>query len=127
VWLDIDQCGDSEYSIPAGPSDSHWDWNVNVPGRVVAIGGHVHDEGVRIEATNQSTGQSICNSVGSYGGSPQYIDMMGRARLSGMTRCIADPVATISRGQTVRVHSVYNATTAHDDVMGIMVAFIDQT
>jgi hypothetical protein len=44
-----------------------------------------------------------------------------------MSRCIADPVTTVSRGQTVRVHSVYDASAPHDDVMGIMVAFIDQT
>ena len=37
VWLDIDQCGDSEYSIPAGYSDTHWTWNVNVPGKVVGM------------------------------------------------------------------------------------------
>jgi hypothetical protein len=36
VWLDIDQRGDSEHSIPAGPSDTHWNWNANVPGKVVA-------------------------------------------------------------------------------------------
>lgn len=125
VWLDVDQCGDSEYSIPAGPSDTHWDWNVNVPGRIVAIGGHVHDEGVRIEATNESTGQSICDSVAAYGETPEYIDMMGRARLSSMSRCIADPVATVASGDTVRVHSVYDASQPHDDVMGIMIGYID--
>lgn len=124
VWLDVDQCGDSEYSIPAGSSDTHWDWNVNRPGDFVAIGGHVHDEGVRIEATNESTGESICDSVASYGESPEYIDMNGNARLSSMTRCIADPVATVSSGQTVRIHSIYDADQAHDDVMGIMIAYI---
>lgn len=126
VWLDIDQCGDSKYSIPAGPSDSHWDWNVNVPGEIVAIGGHVHDEGIRIEATNESTGESICDSVAAYGETPEYIDMMGRERLSSMSRCIEDPVATVASGQTVRVHSVYDASEPHDDVMGIMIAFIDE-
>ena len=112
VWLDIDQCGDSEYSIPAGTSDAHWDWNVNVPGRVVAI--------------DQSTGQSICNSVATYGGAPDYIDMMGEPWISSMSRCIANPVATVARGQTVRLHSVYNAPEARGDVMGIMIAYIDQ-
>ena len=48
VWLDIDQCGDSEYSIPAGYSDTHWNWNVNVPGRVVAAIGHVHGHGIAV-------------------------------------------------------------------------------
>lgn len=127
VWLDADQCGDSEYSIPAGVSDRHWDWNVNVPGRIVGIGGHVHTEGhgIRTEATNESTGQSICNSVATYGGAPDYIDMDGEPWISSMSTCIADPVATVSRGQTVRLHSVYDSPEARDDVMGIMIAFID--
>ena len=127
VWLDIDQCGDSEYAIPAGVSDSHWDWRVNVPGKIVGIGGHVHDDGVRIEATNQSTGRSICNSVGRYGESAEYIDEMGMAHLSSMSRCIADPVATLSANQVVRIHSVYDSTTAQRDVMGIMIAFVART
>lgn len=125
VWLDIDQCGDSQYSIPAGYSDSHWDWDVNRPGNVVAIGGHVHDHGIRIEATNETTGESICDSVASYGDTPEYIDMNGVARISGMTRCIADPVATVSSGDTVRIHSIYDSPEPHDDVMGIMIAYID--
>ncbi len=61
VWLDIDQCGDSEYSIPAGYSDTHWNWSVNVPGRLVAMLGHVHGYGVAVEATNESQGGvSLC-------------------------------------------------------------------
>ena len=98
-----------------------------MPGRVVAIGGHVHTEGhgVRIEATNQSTGQSICNSVAAYGESPDYIDMMGEPWISSMSTCIANPVATVARGQTVRIHSVYDSPEPRNDVMGIMMAFID--
>jgi hypothetical protein len=56
VWLDIDNCGDSEYSIAAGYSDTHWDWKVNVPGKVIAAGGHVHGHGIAVEATNESRG-----------------------------------------------------------------------
>jgi hypothetical protein len=64
VWLDIDQCGDSEYSIPAGYSDTHRDWKVNVPGKVVAMLGHVHGHGIAVEATNESKGgASICRST----------------------------------------------------------------
>jgi len=56
VWLDIDNCGDSEYSIPYGYSDTHWDWNVNVPGNVIAAAAHVHGHGIAVEATNESRG-----------------------------------------------------------------------
>ncbi|MBI2703792.1 MAG: hypothetical protein HYX32_00665 [Actinobacteria bacterium] len=124
VWLDVDQCGDSEYTIPTGQSDSHWTWNVNVPGKVVAIGGHVHNDGVRIEATNDSTGKSICNSVATYGASPPYIDMMGMPWISSMSSCIANPVTTVSSGQKVRIHSVYDSPTVQNDVMGIMIAYM---
>jgi hypothetical protein len=43
VWLDIDGCGDSEYTAPVGYSDTHVDWTSNVDGRFIALGGHLHD------------------------------------------------------------------------------------
>ena len=124
VWLDVDQCGDSEYAIPAGMSDTHWDWRVNVPGKIVGIGGHLHDGGVRIEATNESTGASICDSVAAYGERPGYVDDMGMMHLSSMSKCVADPVATVATNQTVRIHSIYDAMAPAYDAMGIMVAFV---
>jgi hypothetical protein len=118
VWLDIDQCGDSEYSIPAGFSDTHWDWNVNVPGKVVAALGHVHGHGVAVEATNESEGgTSICRSEAT-------LDPNDPHRVMSMGTCTGDPVATVHSGQTVRLHSEYNSTHAADDVMGIMLAYI---
>jgi len=117
VWLDIDQCGDSEYSIPTGYSDTHWDWNVNVPGNIVAMIGHVHGHGVFVEATNESEGgASICKSVATFG--------IDRHHVESMSTCIANPVATIQSGQTVRLHSAYESSHAADDVMGIMLAYV---
>lgn len=124
VWLDIDQCGDSEFSVPAGMTDSHWDWRVNVPGKIVGIGGHVHEGGVNIKAVNESTGTTICDSVAAYGETPEYIDHMGMPHVSSMTRCVADPVATVNWNQTVRIHAIYDAMEPIDDAMGIMIAFI---
>jgi hypothetical protein len=118
VWLDIDQCGDSEYSIPAGYSDKHWDWKVNVPGKVVAMLGHVHGHGIAVEATNESRGgASICRSEAT-------LDPTDVHSVLAMSTCTGDPVATVSQGQTVRLHSEYNSTHAADDVMGIMLGYI---
>jgi hypothetical protein len=117
VWLDIDQCGDSEYSIPAGESDTHWDWTVNVPGKIVTMLGHLHGHGVRIEATNESLGgASICNSVAKLGSDPHHV--------ASMSTCSGDPLAVIQAGQTVRLHSIYNSSHPADDVMGIMLAYV---
>jgi Stress up-regulated Nod 19 len=118
VWLDIDQCGDSEYSIPAGYSDTHWDWTVNVPGKVVAMFGHVHGHGIAVEATNESRGgASICRSVAT-------LDPMDVHSVLSMSTCTGDPLATIRQGDIVRLHSEYNSTHPADDVMGIMLGYI---
>ena len=121
VWLDIDQCGDSEYSIPAGYSDTHRDWSVNVPGRMVTMIGHVHGHGVAVEATNESRGgASICRSVAT-------LDPMSVHNVLAMSTCTGDPLATLATGQIVRLHSEYQSTHAADDVMGIMLGYIHQS
>ena len=118
VWLDIDQCGDSEYSIPAGYSDTHRDWRVNVPGKVVAALGHVHGHGVGVEATNESEGgASICRSEAT-------LDPMDVHSVSAMSTCTGDPLARLTSEQIVRLHSEYNSTHAAADVMGIMLMYI---
>lgn len=66
IWFDIDQCKDSEVSLPAGYSDSEWSWNSTLQGTIVSIGGHVHDRGISIALENASTGQNICTSVAGY-------------------------------------------------------------
>jgi hypothetical protein len=43
IWLDINNCGTSEYAIPHGVSDAQWSWTSNLSGYIVAIGGHQHD------------------------------------------------------------------------------------
>jgi hypothetical protein len=118
VWLDIDQCGDSEYSIPMGFSDTHRDWKVNVPGKVVAALGHVHGHGVAVEATNESrSGQSICRSSAT-------LDPASVHNVLAMSTCTGDPLARVKSGQTVRLHSEYQSSHAADDVMGIMLAYL---
>jgi hypothetical protein len=121
VWLDIDQCGDSEYAIPAGFSDTHWNWNVNVPGRIVAMIGHLHGHGVAIEATNESRGgELICRSDAT-------LDPMDPHRVLSMETCVGDPVATVASGEVVRLHSMYQSSHPADDVMGIMLGYINST
>jgi hypothetical protein len=60
LWLDIDGCGDSEYSIGAGYSDTTADWTSNVSGRVIAINGHLHD----VDITNATPCDTHCAAQG---------------------------------------------------------------
>jgi hypothetical protein len=128
VWLDIDQCGDSEYWIPAGFSDTHWDWNVNVPGDVMAAIGHLHGDGVAIEATNETlqetnpdhTGAVICRSNAT-------LDPNDVHNVLSMSSCTGTPLATVKQGNLVRLHSMYQSSHEADDVMGIMLLYIRPT
>lgn len=72
IWFDIDQCDDSEVDVAAGYSDIHWEWNSTLQGRIVAIGGHLHDYGISIALENASTGETICNSVAGYAAGSPY-------------------------------------------------------
>lgn len=120
LWLDIDNCGNSEYSIPAGFSDTHWNYNVpsSIAGNIVAMGGHVHGDGVRTQTTSGAT--SVCDSRAGRGTNPDYM-----GNIESMTGCVGDPLARISAGDTLRLHSIYNSPTAQNDVMGIMLAYVD--
>jgi hypothetical protein len=129
VWLDEDGCStDSLISVPLGFSDTHYDWPVTVPGRIIAAAGHIHDHGVNVQLTNRSSGEaSICNSVARYGETSDYITPEGRRSVSSMSTCIGNPLATISRGQTLRLHTIYEVPAEHppiNDAMGIMLVFV---
>ena len=51
LWLDIDGCGDSEYTAPVGYSDTHRRLDARrVTARMIAMSGHMHD----VDITNAS-------------------------------------------------------------------------
>jgi hypothetical protein len=128
VWLDQAQCSlDSLIEVPEGLSDFHYDWKATFSGKLIAAAGHIHDHGVNDELTNQSTGGTLlCNSVAGYGG-PGYETFDGRKHISSMSVCTGNPIATISKNQTLRLHTIYNVPAGHgaiDNAMGIMLAYI---
>jgi hypothetical protein len=110
--------------VPAGLSDTTWKWKVNVPGRILAIAGHVHDSGTNIYAVDETTRQVLCNSVASYEKKGPYVDMDGMSHVARMSGCLGNPVATINRGDQVTLHAVYHSPTAQDGVMGIMLGYV---
>lgn len=153
LWLDIDNCNDSELAMPAGYTDTHKDWRSNISGTIVAMGGHVHGEGISISAQNRSTGQYYCTSVAGYhemsmerpgpgagtaghptdhivhmDGDPIYQDPRTAGGMMAMdvaeSMTTCTPNMTISSGQTIRIHTQYNQMASDPDNMGIMIAYI---
>jgi stress up-regulated protein Nod 19 len=128
VWFDVDQCGDSNIDLPAGQSTRTWTWNANRVGDIVGIGGHLHNGGVNIQITNDSTGQTICDSVAGYGETPMYVDHHGNEWLSSMSTCggATDPdfASPVASGNRITIRANYDMPEAVPDQMGIVVAFV---
>jgi hypothetical protein len=138
VWLDVDQCGLSEVPAKTGKYQYDYTWSVNVPGRIIGVGAHVHDSGIDLQVVDDDTKTLICDSVARYGGpgfeepadpmggmehghgaaSPPSTDGHGhtdddhaRLHISGMTQCLADattPVYTLTSGKKVSIHARYD-------------------
>lgn len=128
VWLDADGCSfDSLISVPVGFSDTHRDWKASIGGKLIAAAGHIHDHGVNIEVTNKSASEALlCDSVAGYGG-PGYETPDGRKHVSSMGVCTGNPIATITKGNTLRLHTIYNVPAGHmaiDDAMGIAILYL---
>jgi hypothetical protein len=122
-WLDIDLCGDSEYTIPAGLSNTNRTFAAPFDGKLVAIGGHLHDDGIYIELHNERMGQVLCRSVAGYGTNPSY-----EGHIESMSRCEADPVGKkFKQGDPLRMYSVYYSDAVQTDVMGIMLGYAVRT
>ncbi len=60
LWFDIDGCVDSEYTTPVGYHDATVDWTSNLSGRLVGLGGHMHD----VDVTNANPCPDHCDELG---------------------------------------------------------------
>jgi hypothetical protein len=127
VWLDVAPCRSvrDTYQVPAGGSTETSDWEVNVPGRVIGLGGHSHNSSVNVKATNLSTGEVICDSVVKYGESRRFVNIHGEKEVSSLSKCTGTPLTTVEEGQTVRLESTYKTKEAIPDAMGIMVMYVE--
>lgn len=122
VWVDINNCRTSEYSVPAGPSSQHWSWKSTITGRIVSAGGHVHTGGVRTVLTNATTGRHVCTSWAGYGKKPAY-----QGTIESMSYCSWDSLGVVRAGETLDLESVYDSAEAVPGAMGIMMLHVYET
>jgi hypothetical protein len=115
LWFDIDGCGDSEYTVPNGYSNATASWVSTVSGRMIGMGGHLHDLDITNAApcTNHcpEKGGGIAVSAEIVGGNPN--DYYGPippndpppAALTGATACRSEGIfGSPWAGTTFRGH-----------------------
>lgn len=122
VWLDEDNCGDSSYPVPAGPSNKVWRWTSTLTGRVILAGGHVHNGGIKIVFGNETTGEHLCTSYAGYGTNPAF-----QGSVESMSTCIWDRLGTVRAGEVLAIDTYYDPPEAQPDVMGIVLAYVYET
>ncbi|MBB3063610.1 hypothetical protein [Microbulbifer rhizosphaerae] len=152
IWIDIDQCGYSEYEVPAGYSDIEWAWEADRSHKVTDIGGHLHNYGLSIAWRNETTGDNLCTSVAGYAPGSSSVpvgsgtgadaahplsvntvtsDPLGlgnyNGNISDMTVCHAgDSGPGVSKGDLMQTHAQIYRPNATDHDMGIMIGFMDE-
>ena len=134
LWLDIDQCADSEVLAKTGAYTYSYALTSKWTGKMIGIGGHLHDGGTHLTISNN--GKVVCDSKATYGGTPAYIEgsssthMPGMGHISDMSRCHgteANPVTSIAPGDTIELVAYYDSN-AHmqmgdHPVMGIAIGY----
>jgi len=152
IWIDIDQCDDSEAMVPAGYSDIEWSWQADRSHKVTDIGGHVHNYGISIAWKNETRDQNICTSVAGYAPGSTAVpigpgtgqdaahpvdyntvtsDPLGldnfNGNISDMTVCsVGDSGPKVRRGDLMKTHTQIYRPDETDHDMGIMVGFMDE-
>jgi Stress up-regulated Nod 19 len=124
VWLDVRNCSDNPVFDVMKGSGKHgrfretWAYTMPEGGRFVAMGGHLHDGGIKLKLRNKTTGSDVFTSVAAYekANEPWYLTSM-----SGMS---ADPGVAVAAGDFLGLTAVYDSRHTWRDVMGIMVGML---
>ncbi len=128
VWLDEHNCSaDPIFNVPGnGKVFSTWtkttDWVAPEDGVVVALGGHLHGGGLRLELADTTCGRALYTSEPTWG-LPLIKPVMhepGPLHMSTFTSTEGLPVAA---GARLRLSAVYDNSLPHVRAMGIMLAY----
>lgn len=98
--------GDKDVDLPPGRSAFAWEGSPAIAGRILAIGGHLHEYAVAVELVDVSTGKRLWRGLPSY-------DRAGH--LTGVTVEVFDEESAIvlDPSHTYRVVATYRNPTHH--------------
>ncbi len=61
AWFDVQKCGSSDFPVPPGGVQKSADLKLNYSGRLLGVGGHLHDYGRQLELTNATRKEPIAS------------------------------------------------------------------
>jgi hypothetical protein len=106
--------GSNTFDIPPGRSSKAFEFALPVGGRLLAVGGHLHDLGVRVQLDDASTGK-VLTEVSATRNAEGTVTGVGR-RLFG----VRGDGLKLERGRRYRIVGVYDNPTRETRVNGAM-------
>lgn len=61
TWFDVMECGNSGYDLAAGPNHRTGTFRLNFSGKLLGVGGHLHDYGRGLQLKNVSRGETVAS------------------------------------------------------------------
>ena len=119
VWFDVQECGRSGYDLEPGLNETAGTFEMPYSGRLLGVGGHLHDFGQRLRLENATTGEEIATLA-------VERDPQGRVLSMPVVPFFLQGGFSLERGDIVRVSATYDNETGRplrDGAMGIVVGY----
>ena len=116
AWFDAKQCGDSDFPLQADGTKVAGDFTLNYTGRLLGVGGHMHDYGEQLTLT-KSPNDSIAKL-------PAELDAQGHITGMPIVMFVDRGGYTLNKGDHVEVVGTYGKPrTPNADGMAIVVGY----
>lgn len=119
VWIDVQECGPSDYDLPPGESVRTGEVRVPLAGRLLGVGGHLHDHGERLRLESLTRGVEIAELE------PE-LDAAGRIVSMPIVPFFLEGGRPVGEGERLRVTAVYESPAEEalpGGAMGIVVGY----
>lgn len=118
AWFDVMQCRESAYDLPAGTSTKTAQFKFAYSGRLLAVGGHLHNYGAWLVLKNVTTNQTLASLESTF-------DSTGRI-ISMPIELFANRGVPIQKGDLIDVTDAYENSTGKlipGGAMGVIVGY----
>jgi hypothetical protein len=117
AWFDVQKCGDSNFAVPASGITRQADIPVNFSGRLLGVGGHMHDYGEQLVLSDETQQQPIASLQAT-------LDEQGHLRSMPVAVFLDRGGFPLKKGDAVRVEARYGKPRlSHAEGMAIVVGY----
>ncbi|HXJ91668.1 MAG TPA: hypothetical protein VMT20_02160 [Terriglobia bacterium] len=119
VWFDVKECGNSSYDLKPGRNVTSGEFTLDSSGRLMGLGGHLHDYGEELTLEDDTTHRQIAHLEAK-------LDAEGHLISIPVVQFTQERGLPLAKGDVMKVTAVYDNPTRKylpDSAMGIMVGY----